>query len=116
MNSRRAREPRPRLGGDRDIVIRCADCARSTGKPARIGLVFWHENGWLDAYDPRVHPALNDGPSIELTDAGAESGVIRFFCRRCEQRTGRRSYKVVPKQFFLDRLADDTERTKTFTI
>ena len=99
---------RPRVGGDRDIVIRCADCERETGRAARIGFVYWFDNEWLHVRDPRA----DDTPSIELV--GAES--VRYFCKRCEKRTGRRSYKVAPQQFFRDVATASGQQTRTLTI
>jgi hypothetical protein len=103
------------------LIIRCADCHRVTGKGARIGTVMaWHSDSAADVIiftsgvgsskSQNRHPAQ---ACIEWIN-GHQS--IRYFCRRCERRTGRIAYKVIPTTWFLERFAEMPENQKTRTL
>jgi len=106
----------------RSLLIRCADCHRVTGKGARIGSVMAEvpldedanviifTSGVGSSKSQNRHPAE---ACIEWIN-GRQS--IRYFCRRCERRTGRIAYKVVPTTWFLERFAEMSENQKTRTL
>lgn len=104
------------------LIIRCADCYRVTGKGARIGAVTaWHRG----ATDVILFTSGAGSPESQNRDPaqaciewvnGRQS--IRYFCRRCERRTARIAYKVVPTTWFLERFAEmpESQKTRTLTI
>lgn len=110
----------PFLG--RSLLIRCADCHRATGRRARIGSVvesplddanmILSSSGVGSPKSANRHPA---NACIEWVDGRTS---IRYFCRRCERRTGHIAYKVVPTTWFLERFAEmpESQKTRTLTI
>jgi hypothetical protein len=91
----------------RELVVRCAECERVTGNDARIGLVVESplDDSGLIVSSTGVGSFRSENRSLSIEWVNGRAS-IRYFCRRCERRTGRIAYRVVSADWFRERFAE----------
>lgn len=92
---------KPRAGGDWTLMLRCALCEAATGRASRIAFVNAYSEGRISVRDPKHGVAGQE--CIDFVSDGSE---IRYFCRTCERRWGKRRYLFLDVSWVVDRVSE----------